>query len=390
MKKTWNKIQPHIIPIGLVILGYVVFQQMDQMPATLVQGLTYLSNMFLTSAMILGIFFNRSRLFFVALLLSVTQYSLVYGIFELSGKTEAIFQTFALLLPGNLLLFYLLNERGIFTYWGLSRFVVLLLELLLSYSLIRTDNQPFLRVLEQTWIPLPAGWSPIPQIAWLLFFLAGIIIFFKGKKQGQFLRTAWLCLLMIVLLGLHNRENPLSWPLFFGFAGILMVVIILHSSYAMAYLDELTGAPSRRALRDHLLKLSGTYVIAMLDIDHFKKFNDTYGHDVGDDVLKLVASGLREVSGGGKAYRYGGEEFSIIFPKKSIAEVLPHLEQLRESVAAKKYSYHKKEKVTQLSVTISIGVAQRNERYKTPEEVMKAADKALYRAKDKGRNCVST
>ena len=164
----------------------------------------------------------------------------------------------------------------------------------------------------------------------------------------------------------------------------------------MAYIDELTGIPARRALREMLMKLGNKYVIAMLDIDFFKKFNDTYGHDVGDEVLKLVASNLANVSGGGRAFRYGGEEFTIVFPGKTIAEVIPHLEKLREQVSKAGYtkkptknSKAKKRSTKQIFVTISIGVSERNTQNKSSSEVMKASDNALYRAKKKGRNCVS-
>src|SRR5437660_11210609 len=100
----------------------------------------------------------------------------------------------------------------------------------------------------------------------------------------------------------------------------------------MAYHDELTQLPSRRALNEALLKMDDTYTIAMVDIDHFKQFNDKYGHDTGDQVLRLVASKLARVSGGGEAYRCGGEEFAIIFPEKTTAGVLGHLEKLRATV----------------------------------------------------------
>nr|WP_283244077.1 GGDEF domain-containing protein [Bacillus suaedaesalsae] len=162
----------------------------------------------------------------------------------------------------------------------------------------------------------------------------------------------------------------------------------------MAYIDELTKIPSRRMLKVDLMKLGSKYSIAMLDIDFFKKFNDKYGHDVGDDVLILVAKGLMNVTGGGKAYRYGGEEFTIVFPKKNSEDVLSHLEDLREKISKKEYLYKKKNRsgdtsIQKLKVTISIGVAEKQGKTKSPSEVLKAADKALYRAKKKGRNCVS-
>jgi diguanylate cyclase (GGDEF)-like protein len=170
----------------------------------------------------------------------------------------------------------------------------------------------------------------------------------------------------------------------------------------MAFHDGLTGLPARRALNEALLKLGNTYTAAMIDIDFFKKFNDRYGHEVGDQVLCMVASKLSKVGGGGKAYRYGGEEFTIVFPGRSVDEAIPHLEQLRETVEAtafglrgrsrppKKSENPKKIKGSRkkVSVTISIGVAQRNRRYTSPQQVIKASDRALYRAKEAGRNQV--
>ena len=76
------------------------------------------------------------------------------------------------------------------------------------------------------------------------------------------------------------------------------------------------------------------YSIAMVDIDHFKRCNDTYGHDTGDQVLRLVASRLARVTGGGQAYRCGGEEFAILFPGKTTIDVLEHLEKLRADIEA--------------------------------------------------------
>jgi len=201
-----------------------------------------------------------------------------------------------------------------------------------------------------------------------------------------------------VFIALLYVDDKISFSIFLSATGLLLITSIIEDSYSMAYLDELTGIPSRRALREDLMKLGNKYVLAMIDIDFFKKFNDTYGHDVGDDVLKLVASNLVTVTGGGKAFRYGGEEFTIIFPGKSINDVIPHLENLREQVSKSGYtkkstkaknSKTKQRNSSQLFVNISIGVCEKSAKFKDTSDVMKGADKALYRAKKKGRNCVS-
>jgi diguanylate cyclase (GGDEF)-like protein len=151
-------------------------------------------------------------------------------------------------------------------------------------------------------------------------------------------------------------------------------VSIIETSFHLAYWDQLTELPTRRALDEALQQLGFEYAVAMVDVDNFKKFNDTYGHEVGDQVLRMVGSKLGRLSGVGRPFRYGGEEFAILFPSPKKA---------RNEQAPSEPRRH-------LSVTVSIGVAERNHRCSTPEQVVQAADKALYRAKMLGRNLVRT
>ncbi|HET9948863.1 MAG TPA: GGDEF domain-containing protein [Longimicrobiales bacterium] len=185
-------------------------------------------------------------------------------------------------------------------------------------------------------------------------------------------------------------------------AGLVLAVSVLLQSYTMAYRDELTGLPGRRALVEELDDAGGTYAVAMVDVDHFKTFNDTYGHDVGDQVLQLVAKRLAEAPGGAKAFRYGGEEFTLLFPGRTCEQALPHAEAVRRSIEQSTFSLrawnrprHKPEKpkprkrpARELSVTVSIGLADSRGAGARPEEVLEEADQALYRAKSAGRNRV--
>ena len=126
-------------------------------------------------------------------------------------------------------------------------------------------------------------------------------------------------------------------------AALILVGSIIENSYFLAYHDELTTLPGRRAYNDALLNLEEPYAVAVVDIDHFKKFNDTYGHETGDQVLRLVATKLAEVTGGGRAYRVGGEEFSILFPGKSVKAVLPHLESLRSTIETSRFQLRREQ-----------------------------------------------
>ncbi|MFA0501673.1 diguanylate cyclase, partial [Vibrio sp. 10N.222.46.A1] len=118
----------------------------------------------------------------------------------------------------------------------------------------------------------------------------------------------------------------------FSLSGTLFIIYVVSASHDMAFNDRLTNIPGRHALEVDMKHLGRKYSMAMVDIDHFKKFNDTYGHDIGDDVLKLVARILSETTGGAKAYRYGGEEFTIIFKGKYSEQVKEHLQVLISEV----------------------------------------------------------
>jgi len=266
---------------------------------------------------------------------------------------------------------------------------------------------------------LPAelfSWSRVPQISVLLFLAAlsllgtRFLLYRKPAESGLFwsLAAVWLAMQNVAI-------TPIA-IVYIATAGVILASSIVEASYALAYNDELTTLPSRRAFNESTLRLAAPYSLAVVDIDHFKNFNDTYGHDTGDQVLRMVASKLGEVTGGGKAFRTGGEEFCILFSGKLVAQALPHLEALRKEVEtaifhlrsapvavlppqddrrkpSKKSSSRSRPAAArggELSVTVSIGLAEARTPAQQPEQVLRVADKALYRAKQAGRNRVET
>jgi diguanylate cyclase (GGDEF)-like protein len=133
------------------------------------------------------------------------------------------------------------------------------------------------------------------------------------------------------------------------------------------------------------MNVTPPFAVAMVDIDHFKNVNDTYGHQAGDAVLHSVAQTLlRTLSPQGTVCRYGGEELAVFFPQKTTSEVVPLMERAREEIEKSKTESGKK----RISVTISCGISYREIAAQTVMEVIHAADKALYKAKKGGRNQV--
>ena len=164
-----------------------------------------------------------------------------------------------------------------------------------------------------------------------------------------------------------------------------MVIAMFDVSYSLAFYDTLTGVLSRRALEQELLKLGNRkYYIAMVDLDFFKKINDCYGHDIGDEVLKMVASILNKTLSKAKVFRYGGEEFVVLFTGKGYNEVMNQLERARRAIERRPFIVRsdnrpkeKPEKITNHSKgkgkinTVSIGLAQKTDILKTGYEVIK-------------------
>ena len=144
-------------------------------------------------------------------------------------------------------------------------------------------------------------------------------------------------------------------------------------------------------LFEHELSRSKRYnrpcALVFMDIDNFKRFNDTYGHQLGDTVLKEVAGVIKEnIRNTDIAARYGGEEFVVVLPESTIEQAASFAEKIRELVENLDITYSDKS----LSVTLSLGIASFPENAATTEELIRLADKALYKAKGDGKNCVRT
>ena len=159
--------------------------------------------------------------------------------------------------------------------------------------------------------------------------------------------------------------------------------------------DPLTGLFNRRYLEDTLprelhriMRKGAPLCVVMLDLDHFKKFNDMFGHDAGDLALRESSRMLQEnLRKSDIACRYGGEEFLLVLPDSALEDAGQRLEQIRLRFQSMEL---RREGVLLATITFSAGIAGAPEHGSTPEELLRAADDALYAAKQAGRNRVVT
>jgi diguanylate cyclase (GGDEF)-like protein len=344
---------------------------------------------------------RRSRLVFALLALGLAFATVTAWM----PQDPTVLQLVAILLPLDLAAIALLPERGVLTSSGLWQGAALLLEIAAA-AVIARDAGP-----GTVWPPLthafvpPAltAWTPLGQPA-LLAFLVSVSAVAGGRWLGHDATgRGYLWALAASFLALQARDTGLDRALFFAAAGTVLAIAVIELSYVLAYHDGLTGLPGRRALKEALDRVGGAYAVAMADVDHFKRFNDTYGHEVGDEVLRAVAVRLREALPDAEVFRYGGEEFAVLFAGRSAEDCLPMLEAAREAVAAEQFTVRRRVRPrkkpvrprsrrgrTRETITVSLGLAQADRRHRTAEDVIAAADRALYRAKAKGRNRVES
>lgn len=401
-----------VAPLLLASAGLFIIV-FDLLPAPLVRLVDLLVWLFALLGGLLSMSYARSRNLFALIFVWGTFLLVVHLVHspiltaqQVKLDPELSYLLISFLLPILLTLNSLWVERFHLVQDLLLRTAFFGLMLLIIFAIALRFPHQFTELLATIYLPsLHLEQLRMAQIPALTFLLASLVLLAQLIRNPQpHFAAQWVALvcMVFVLPWFHTRY---ALPLMTCLALIMLSLAVLHEAFQMAFRDDLTGLPGRRALNERLQRLGRNYAIAMSDVDHFKKFNDTYGHDLGDQVLKMVAAQLRKVGGGGKAYRYGGEEFTLVFPGKTAEQAKPHLEKLR--IAIEHYQVKIRDDANRpasgkegkkqrngggkdsVSVTISMGIAERCSDLPTPDDVMKAADKALYKAKDGGRNQIA-
>jgi len=391
----------NLIPVlTLLVLSFYGFSKYFELPQSIINGIVFLPILLAVFVIGLTVHFNRSPVFFYTLLVVLT--NVVLGMEWADSKLSyALLSGFVPLL---LLLFSLLPERGIISIRAIPAYALLGAAIIFTIVIINTSPEWAVQALLTDWLPARYfDWTQQSQTVLILsivVFIATLVLYFQRPSPHM---AAGLGALIMLIAQLNFGGIGSSLTVFSIAALIMCLTAIMQESWRMAYLDELTELPGRRALREKFQKISGLYTVAMLDVDHFKKFNDTYGHDTGDAVLRMIATKMNKVSGGGASYRYGGEEFTIVFNGKNSGDAKPYLDELRETIANTPFVINrvsrrkadgktKPKKNKSVQVTVSIGVADSKSKKSSAKlsawDVLKLSDKALYRAKGKGRNCV--
>ena len=419
----WHKrtLQSLLLPSGLILLLAVLFLQTGIVPvsAAAVDAFYYLV---FVIGMGLAWRFQSSNTLSAIILLLLSHRALEFfsnGKIATGGPGRVSLEVIAVLLPLNFLALGLVPERRLTIPTTAQRAIVLLFQSAFVAAVCRpgVSKAPaifHLALLDKAYF----RWTHLPQTALFIFFITFAALAARFWMCRKPIDSGLLWATAAVFAGLQVGGVGRFGSAYFATAALILAGSIIENSYLLAYHDELTDLQGRRAFNLALPQLTAPYVIAAVDIDHFKSVNDTFGHDTGDQVLRMIASRLARVSGGGESYRIGGEEFTVLFPGKSTKEVITHLEALRQLIEASSFRLRSmpdrrsaprestdrraktadprksSKKVTRsisggdgnLSVTVSIGIAECKSQTQKVDQVIEAADQALYQAKRNGRN----
>ncbi len=355
----------------------------------------------------IGWHFNRSRLIFVIITLALAdRFLLIFaeGSGASVGAGRIVYNSVCILLPLNLVVFSLVKERGFLTWhgkWPLGMVLVQIIVVTVIGAWKQLGMSPYL---EHSFIKLPLfDLIPMAQPGLIAFGAAFFFLIFRYVQHRSSIECAFFWTLVSSFFALALGDiGPMS-TIFFATAGLVLAISVIETSFNLSFYDDLTGLPARRAFNETLSKIGRHYTVAMIEVDSFKKINDRYGLPVGDQVLRMIATKLEKVTGGGLSYRYSGQRFAVVFPVKFVDETIPHLESLRKGVEI--YSFilrgpkRPREKPAnpekyrgpqkRISLTIAIGVTERIDNKVKSKFVIKGADQALLNAQSKGGNQIA-
>lgn len=256
--------------------------------------------------------------------------------------------------------------------------------------------------LQQPLLPmLMTDWTTLSQPALLafggsLFLIGARFVVEKNPLDGG---SLWALMASFTAFhGLHYGWSPTN---FISAAGLILFLTLVQASHQRTYRDDLTGVPGKPAYEETVAGLGKRYVFAVVGIDQLKQYGNQHGKPVSEQLLRLIAPKIMAAADVGKVFRLAGEEFTIVFPKKTATETLVALEAIRKAVEQTTVYLRGRERVWDggrsarsgsgdeaLVVTASIGLAEAGGSRSSLSLVTKAAYRALYEAKGEGGNLV--
>lgn len=390
-----------LIPGAGIFLAAIGFLRPHGLPGWVQGPVSALPYIVLAFGLVFGWYLASGRLILSLLVLGLADRGL--ALFPLTDSDPAsaghtIFVATSFLLPLNLLALSLVKEEAFSTWRGLMRLPFVLIQPFFVLWFSSPDYADLAASLQRPLLSmLRTDWSMIPQPALLAFVGALVLTGARFALERNPLDAGAFWGVLTSFVAFQGVSVGWSSTNFFSAAGLILFVTLVQSSHQQSYRDLLTGIPGKLAYTETVANLRGRYVVAIAGIDQLKQYGNQHGKPVSEQLLRLIAPKIQSSAGQGMVFRLAGEEFTILFFKKSATETLVALEAIRKAVehttlylgvGGRVWKGVPRGSQQELTVTVSIGVAEASDSRTPIGLVTKAAYRALYEAKAEGGNLV--
>lgn len=396
-----------LIPGGLIFFAALAVLRPHGLPPWVQQGpVQTFPFVVLAFGLFFGWYLSSSRLILLLIVLSLADRGLALlppVDQHVDSAHYVMLSALGLLLPLNLMALSILKEEALSSWRGVWLLPMVLIQPVLVLWLAQPGQAWITHSLQEPLLPvLNTSWTALPQLALLAFMGAVILIGIRCALNRNPLDRGifWSVLASFVAVqGFHHGWMPTN---FFSAAGFILFVALLQASHQEVYRDELTGVPGKAAYDQTVAGLGSKYVLAIIGIDQLKQYGNQYGKAVSEQMLRLIAPKIMAAAGGGKVHRLAGEEFTVVFSRKSATETLVVLGAIRKAVEETQLylrgcnrvwerggTARAKSRDVAVPATVSIGVAESGDVQSSLALVTKAAYRALYVAKGEGGNRVT-
>ena len=392
------------IPGGLLFLITVIILNLRIIDKVLPKSALIYPIIVIGAAVLLGLFFKRIWLMLVILILVIADRTLLYFAGNTAVITEGgrlIYHAISFLLPVNICVFAFMKRRGDMKWQSIWFLGAILLQGCGVAYIYQYKSLGFGAFLEYSSIK----WAlfeniPLSQLALFAFGFALVYyLLLYVRTHGVIERSFCWALISIFYALALSQIGPVS-SIYFSTAGLIFVISVIENIYVEGFQDELTDLPTGKNMRGILSQLNTGYTVALIEVDNFERLKDNHGRRVSKQVLRSVGSKLTSVTGGGKPFRYRDEVFAVVFPGMFLQDMLPRIEELRQTIKKlgpipqSQKSPRQKPKglkrieilANKIPVTVSIGVAERSDADMTPQQAIQKAEKALSTAKREGHD----
>lgn len=395
------------IPGGLLFLITAIILNLRIIDKVLPRSALIYPIIVIGAGVLLGLFFKRIWLMLVILILAIADRALLYFAANTDVTMEEgrlIYHAISFLLPINLCLFAFMKRRGDMKWqsiWFLGAILLQGCGVAFIYQNKSLGFGAFLEYSSVKWALLEH--IPLSQLALFAFGIAFVYyLFLYIRTRGVIERSFCWALISIFYALALSRIGPVS-SIYFSTAGLIFVISVIENIYVEGFQDEVTNLPTGKSMHGILSQLDRGYTLALIEVDNFERLKENHGRRLSKQVLRSVGSKLTSVTGGGKPFRYRGEVFAIVFPGMFLQDMLPKIEELRQTIKklgpilhSQKSPGKKPRKLKRIEilankipVTVSIGVAERSDADMSPQQAILKAEEALSTAKREGHDQMS-